>query len=169
MGSATRKRNLFVLDTSPPLKTMLVRGRGQPMYLLSFNPQIRLWYCRLGHASNVRVVQVSKLVDGINLGEITIEPINESQSFDSELKSDTDVDKPSPINKAMELNIDDVKELCKACIESKYTKIVKSKRMTSTTKRLQEIHADLWGPHRPASISSKNYIALLIDEFTRKS
>ena len=125
IGSATRKRNLFVLDTLLPLKTMLVQDRGQPTYLLSSNLQIQLWHRRLGHASNARVVQVSKLVDGIDLGEITTEPIDKPQSSDSEPESDSDVDKPFPINKTMELNIDDVEELCKACIESKHTRIVK--------------------------------------------
>ena len=148
---------------------MLARGRGRSTYLLRSNPQIRLWHCRLGHARNARVVQVSKLVDEINLGEITIEPINEPQSSNSDPKSDSDVDKPSSINKAMELNIDGMKELCKACIKSKHTRIVKSKRMTPTMRRLQEIHANLWEPHKPTSISGKNYIALLLDEFTRKS
>ena len=143
IGSATRKKNLFVLDTSPLLKTMLVRGRSRPIYLLSSNPQIQLWHCRLGHASNVRVVQISKLVDGIDLEQITTESIDEPQFFDFEPESDSDVDKPSPINKAMELNIDGVEELCKVCIESKHTRIVKSKRMTPTMRRLQEIHANL--------------------------
>ena len=58
IGSATRKRNLFILDTSTPLKTILVRDRGRPTYLLNSNPQIRLWYRRIGHASNTSVVQV---------------------------------------------------------------------------------------------------------------
>ena len=148
---------------------MLVQGRGQPTYLLSSNPQIWLWYCRLGHASNARVVQVFKLIDRINLREITTEPIDKTQSSDYEPESDSDTNKLSLINKAMELNIDGVEELCEACIKSKHTKIVKSKRMTPTTWRLQEIHADLWGPHKPASISGKNYVALLLDKFTHKS
>ena len=41
--------------------------------------------------------------------------------------------------------------------------------MTPTTRRLQEVHADLWGPYEPASISGKSYVALLLDKFTRKS
>ena len=82
-------------------------------------------------------------MDGIDLGEITTEPIDKPQSSNSEPESDSDVDKPSPINKTMELNINGVEELCKACIESKHTRIVKSKRITPTIKRLQEIHADL--------------------------
>ena len=59
----------------------------------------------------------------------------------------------------MELNIDGVEELCEACIKSKDTRIVKSKRMTSTIKRLQEIHANIWGLYDTASTSSKNHIA----------
>ena len=41
--------------------------------------------------------------------------------------------------------------------------------MTLTTSRLQEVYADLWGPYKPVSISGKSYVALLLDEFTRKS
>ena len=107
-------------------------------------------------------------MDEIDLGEIT-GPIDNPHSSDSELEFDSDSDKPSPINKAIELNIDGVEEFYEACIENKHHRIVKSKRMTPTLKRLQEIHADLWGPHDPASISGKNYIVLLLDEFTRKS
>ena len=40
--------------------------------------------------------------------------------------------------------------------------------MTPTTRRLQEVHANLWGSHKPASILSKSYIALLLNEFTCK-
>ena len=134
-GSATRKRNLLVLDTSPPLKTMLVRGRGRPTYLLNSNPQIHLWHRQLSYISNARVVQVSKLVDRIDLGEITTEPIDELQSYDFEPEFDLHVDKSFPINKAIKLNIDGVEELCKACIKSKHIRIVNSKRMTPTTRR----------------------------------
>ena len=131
-----RKKNLSVRNTSPSLKTMLVQGRGRPTNLLNSNPQIRLWHRRFGYANNTKVVQVSKLVDGINLGEVITEPIDEPQSSDSESESNSDADKPSPINKAMELNIDSVEELCEACIKNKHTRIVKLKRITPTTKRL---------------------------------
>ena len=107
-------------------------------------------------------------MDRIDLREI-IRPIDDPHSSDSELEFDSDFDKSSPINKVMKLNIDGVQELCEACIESKHTRIVKSKKMTPITKKLQEIHTDLWGAHDSASISGKNYVALLLDEFTRKS
>lgn len=39
IGSATKKKNLVVLDTQlPPGKAMLVKRRGRPIYLLSKNP-----------------------------------------------------------------------------------------------------------------------------------
>ena len=107
-------------------------------------------------------------MDGINLGEKT-GPADDPHSSNSELELDLDFDKSSSTNKAMELNINIVEELCEACIESKHTRIVKSIRMILTTKRLQKIHADLWRPDDPTSILGKNYVALLLNEFTRKS
>ena len=106
------------------------------MYLLSFNPQIRLWHRRLGYASNVKVVQVSKLVDRIDLRKITTKPIDKPQSSDFEPKSNSDTNKPSFINKAIELNIYYMEKLCKTCIKSKHTRIIKSKRITLTMRRL---------------------------------
>ena len=41
--------------------------------------------------------------------------------------------------------------------------------MTPTTRKLQEIHDDLWGPHDPPSISGKHYVGLILDEFIQKS
>ncbi len=66
IGLATKRKNLFILNQIPG-KTMLIKGRGRPTYLLSKNLQIRLWHRRLGHASNVRVVGASKLIDGIEI------------------------------------------------------------------------------------------------------
>ena len=69
----------------------------------------------------------------------------------------------------MDLNINGVEKLCEAYIKSKHTRIVKSQSIRVTTMKLQKIYADLWRPHKPASILGKNYIALLLDEFTQKS
>ena len=169
IGLAMRNKNLFILETKSE-KAMLVRGRDRPTYLLSPDLQTRLWHRRLGHASNARVAQASKLVDGINLGEASRQ-IDESYSSDSELNnnSDKDIDTCTPIHKTTEQISEEVEELCKAYIENKYTRIVKSKKMTPTTKRLQKVHADLWGPHELASISGKSYIGLLLNKYTWKS
>ena len=64
---------------------------------------------------------------------------------------------------------DNFEQLCDSCIESKHTKIIRHKKMTLTTCKLQEIHADLWGPHDPPLLSRKFDVGLLLDEFTRKS
>ena len=168
---ALRYKYLFVLDTNTDFsgnKIMLLQGRGQPTYSLSFNPQIQLWYYQLGYASNARVIQVSKLVDEIDLGEI-IGPIDNPHFSNSELEFDSDSNKPFLINKAIELNIDGVEELCEACIKNKKTRIVKLKRITPITKRLPEIYANLWRLYELTPISDKNYPILLLDEFTCKS
>lgn len=171
IGSASKQRNLFTLDTKSTEKAMIVQGRGRPTYFQSQNPKTRLWHRRFGHASNARIIQASKLVDGIDLNEEEPTNANEEQHSSSGSESDenidSDVDKPAPIHEA--INVNSEMELCDTCVESKNTKIVKSKRMTPTTRRLQEIHTDLWGPHNPPLLSGRNYIALLLNEYTRKS
>ena len=98
LGVANRHKNLFVLETGSKAKAMLVKGRGRPTYLLSKNPQIRLWHRRLGHASNARIVEASKLTDGI---DITIEEGQQIQeepfSSDSEVDDEDENSEPSPV------------------------------------------------------------------------
>lgn len=120
---------------------MLVQKKSRPIYLLSSNLQIRLWHCYLSHVSNTRVIQASKLVNKIEFGE-AIGPDNKLSSSDSEPddknnKYDKDVDsKPPTTNKAIEYNFNGIEKVCKACIESKHIRIVKSKKITSITKML---------------------------------
>lgn len=64
---------------------MLVKRRGRSTYLFNFNLQICFWHCHLGYASNTRVIQASKLVDGINLRE-KISSEDKLHSFDSKPK-----------------------------------------------------------------------------------
>lgn len=63
----------------------------------------------------------------------------------------------------------DVEKVCNSCIESKYTKIVRHKKMTPTLCKLQEIHANLWELHDSALLLGIIYIRVLLDEYTRKS
>lgn len=89
-----------------------------------------------------------KLVDKIDLKE-AIRPNNKLYSLDSEPdnennKFDKNADsKLTTINKITEYNFNSMEELCKAYIKSKHIRIIKSKKMTSTTKRLKKIHIDL--------------------------
>lgn len=82
----------------------------------------------------MRVVQITELVGGIDLREIS-GLTNKSYSYNSEFNNDSNADAnimPAPINKI----IKDVEELCKACIKSKYMRIIKLKKITPTIKRL---------------------------------
>ena len=67
--SATRRKNLFVLDICQSAigKTIFVKKRDRLTYLISKNPQIRFWHRRLGYTSNTRVVDTSKLTNGIEI------------------------------------------------------------------------------------------------------
>lgn len=131
---AVRPKTFFILKTVFEDKTMLVQRRGRLTYLLSSNLQIRLWYYCFSHPSNVRVVQAFKLVDEIDLGEIS-GLANElySSNFESNNDLDTDVNNMlALINKITKV----VEELYKTCIESKHTRIIKSKKMTPMIRRL---------------------------------
>lgn len=74
-------------------------------------------------------------------------PNNEAYSSDFELNNiyfDANINNKSiAINKATKNNLECIKQLYKAYIKSKYIWIVKSKKMMSITKKLQEIHKDL--------------------------
>ena len=67
IGLVTRTKNLFILHIHTSGKTMLVKIRERPTYLLIKNFQIRLWHRRLEHVSNAGVIWVSKLNDGIDI------------------------------------------------------------------------------------------------------
>lgn len=117
------------------------------------------------------VIQASKLIDRIDPRKRP-EVADKSYFSNSETNDNSDKDsnnQPGLINKIINYTIKGIEELREACIESKYARIVKSKRMTLTIRKLQEVHANLWGLYKPASISEKNDIALLLDEFTHKS
>lgn len=109
--------------------------------------------------SNVRVMEVFKLTDGI---DIKIEESQQTQKepFSSDFEVDDDNKNSEPslvsntppalattlLNKIISTGIDlnhSVEQLCDPCIESKYTKIVRYKKMTPTTHKLKEIYADL--------------------------
>lgn len=83
-----KKQNLFTLDLTYPEKAMVIiilkmkvspskskpkylsmalTGYECPIYLVNKNKHIRLWYQRLVHISNTRVLRVAKLVSRIKL------------------------------------------------------------------------------------------------------
>lgn len=157
---AIRRKNLFIFDThTPPGKIILFKGRSKSTYLLSKNPQIKLWYQQLRYTSNIRVVKAFKLIDGI---AITIKDSQQIQkkSFFSDFKNDNKnknselspaSDIPSILatmllNKITSIGInsnDSIDQLYHFCIKSKYTKIVKYKKMIPTICKLKEIYTNL--------------------------
>lgn len=46
---------------------MALKGQGRITHLVSKNRRIRIYHCRLGHASNARVIRAANLVNDINL------------------------------------------------------------------------------------------------------
>ena len=58
--------------------------------------------------------------------------------------------------------------LCKACQHGKQTKkSFKSKNIVSTSRPLQLLHMDLFGPSRTASFGGKYYCLVIVDDFSR--
>lgn len=62
-----------------------------------------------------------------------------------------------------------VEQLGNPCIKSKYIKIVKHKKITLKTCKIQEINANLCESYDLPLLSRRIYIALLFDEYTYKS
>lgn len=121
-------------------------------------------------------MQSSRLVYGINLLEksnnVKTDNVNENQSLSSNSEINEDMNsnsnKPIIINKVTDIDIR-IAKLYSTCIESKYTRIVKVKKITPMTCKLQEIHVDLLRLHDLLSLSGRNYVTLFLDEFTQKS
>ena len=160
---------------------IMFKDRGQPTYLLSKNPQIKLWHRKLRYTSNARVVKASKLNDGI---DIIIKDNYITEDFSFNLKKDNkekNLGQTVPGNDKYERfplfiviisntntnNYDNskIERLFDLCIESKYTKIVRYKKMILITWKLQEIYTDLWRPNDLFLLLKKTYIGLLLDKF----
>lgn len=172
---------------------MRMRGKGRPTHLVSRNKRIRLWHRRLANVSNARVVRASKLVDGIDIGLKEYDPAEVFiDSDDSEVSSDDESPPNSasqsallePVPSSIETMIpnvdsvlqtkenddDGIAKLCTPCVCSKSTQVVRhNKSMTPTTNKLEEVHADLWGPHDPPSQSGSVYAAIIMCEHTCKT
>ena len=59
-------------------------------------------------------------------------------------------------------------KICESCVQEKQTRnSFKSKSDNLSTKSLELIHMDLFGPTRSASLSGKKYGYVLVDDFFR--
>ena len=196
IAHARRNRNLFTLELAQPgramatIKTvsiqpraMAITGQGRLTHFVSQNKRIRLWHRQLAHISNARVVRASKLVDGIDLDNNNkeynpAEVLIDSDDSDMSELSDPDEEpltqhpsaKATPTTVVRQIRTEDsdvLDKLCTPCVGSKSTQVVRrNKSMTPTTDKLEEVHADLWGPHDPPSQSGSTYAAILMCEHT---
>lgn len=183
IAQAKRHRNFFILDRAIPEIVMKVRnlamatGRGRPTHLVSKNKKVRIWHRRLGHASNARVINAFKLVDGIDIKANEYDPTKVFIDSDTEDDDDTSgtpivsgpTAPPELAASASETN-SVFDHICGPCVGSKSTRVViRNKSMTPIRERLKEVHADLWGPHYPVSRSRNTYAAILMCEYSQKT
>ncbi len=187
IAQAKRHQNLFILDRAISEIVMKVRnlamttGKIRPTHLGSKNKKVQIWHRRLGHASNAQVIMASKLVGCI---EIEDKEYDLSEVFiDSDTEDDDDTlggliisDPNAPPKHRLEFAANasetnsDFDHICGLCVGSKSTRVVIwNKNMTPTKEKLEEVHADLWGPHHPASRSKNTYAAILMCEQSRKT
>lgn len=117
------------------------------------------------------------MVDGIDIEDNEYNPTKvfiDSDTEDDDDTSDTPIisDPAAPPElaaNASETN-SNFDHICGPCVGSKSTRVVIwNKSMTPTKERLEEVHADLWGPHYPASRPGNNYTAILMYEHSRKT
>lgn len=86
-----------------------------------------------------------------------------SESETTDPQSSVDIDPPPIIIASIRQDDNEMNKLCVPCVESKSTQVVRrNKTMTPTTKKLEKVHADLWGPHNPPSQSGSVYTAIFM-------
>lgn len=91
------------------------------------------------------MIQVSKLANPINLGgEISLDDGTHSSNF--KLVKEIAENKYAPMNKAIN-SLETTEQLYKTCIESKYIRIVKSRGIMLTTRKLH-----LKSTHKPIKL-----------------
>lgn len=85
-------------------------------------------------------------------------------------QSPVDVDPPPMIVASTRQDNDEIDKLYALCIGSKSIQVMRqNKTMTPTTKKLEKVHADLWGPHNLPSQSGSVYAVILICEHTQRT
>jgi len=61
------------------------------------------------------------------------------------------------------------KGVCESCIYSKAHRDISKVPMRKTTKKLERVHTDIWGPAPEPSINGSRYMLTLTDDYTRKA
>lgn len=98
---------------------MISQAKDQPTYLLSKDPEIRLWHCYFAYVSNAWIIQVSKLVDKMKLSNAENENFNNNWFLSDSEIDDWNESEPDIFNLAPPIKItESIKEFCDTCIES---------------------------------------------------
>lgn len=137
IAQARRDRNLFVLDLSMPNKimqttlpprVMTAQGRGRSTHIVSTNKRVRVWHRRMGHASNARIIQASKLLTEMGNFNAKYNPAKiYSDSKQSQSDSDDDAMKEGPellIAFGTHFADNNFDSLCISCLASKQPRVV---------------------------------------------
>lgn len=120
------------------------------------------------HISNRQVVTSSKLVDSIQLGHDNNQEYNSIKVLidldNSDISDTSNCKEPltmlsgievTPTIVVCQIKIKDpdiLDKLCVLYIKSKWTRVVRqNKSMIATSNKLEEVHANLWGPYDPPS------------------
>lgn len=130
---------MFILNTQIPGKIILVNSKEKPTYLFSKNLQIRHWHRNLEYALNTKIIAACRLIDKIDI--INNHQLAEQQLFSYSKEKEKDKNSEffsitmllkitnmtnDNLNNFEEINF---KNLCNPCIENKYIKIPKYKKM----------------------------------------
>ena len=59
--------------------------------------------------------------------------------------------------------------ICESCVYSKAHCDISKASMRKTTRKLERVHTDIWGPSPAPSITRSKYILTLINNYTRKA
>ena len=168
IARALRVGNLYILDTTRTGMTLTVNDRGRPTYLCGPTAELDLWHRRFAHAGVVRIKQASQMTTGLNLNPSTKTSLDDSDS-QTETSSEPPASEQREEDKPSALSYEAGPAICEPCVASKQTRIVHHEPMRPTTRLLERVHSDLWGPHDPPSFADSSYGAILIDDWSRKS
>ena len=153
---------------------------------------MHLWHRRMGHAGNERIQQAAKMLSGINLAngprleanqDTTTAPVPNAISIsdsDSELSirsmtpdppSDTEISVTcTDSHKTLPGLSNSIRRMCETCAMTKHTATTVHEPIRPTSRRLQRVYADLWGPlSDPPSLAGNSYSLVLVDDYSRRS
>lgn len=159
---------------------MIITSIRHLTHLVSQNKCVRFWHQQLAHISIVLVLIGAKLVNKIklddnkeyNLVEVLIDSDNSNVSeLPNNKKSHTRSKFTIIAHQSIATkNLDFLDKLYTSCMRKKPICVIRqNKSIIAITKKLENVHMNLWSPHNPFFQSRNIYIAILIWEHTCKT